>query len=444
MYLQHPGFVFLVTKSRDTSTSSPKATGIKSILDPSTWKKTSTATVNPPYAPLPPPPPANSPSTPINVSTPTIAVSLPSVYSSNPPPPQTSITYLSSPGTYPSSHDWRLSNQYPSRSPPAETINNQPIDLAIACRFASIYRPSSTGLYSSPTSPLPSHLSLHPPSTYSHYPTSHLSSPTIPSSSSPSSTGSPHSYVGYRYFGYPCVIPSTILPEHLPNLLPYQQVPLASDATPVWSLPPLISPLTPLSLFPVVNKMDDDSPQKSWTHESSDSENSPSDHPSQSSHHSSHMHRSARAVAELSGPSGVTGTVVFTQIGHHPVSMEGKVMGLAPGPHGLHIYELPFIAGDCTTAGDHYNPKKTEHGGKNDWNRHIGDLGNIYVYSDGVAFFEEMDLQISLHGGHSIVNRTLGISEKADDLGRGNDFQSKKDGNAGTPIACGIIHLRPI
>lgn len=85
-------------------------------------------------------------------------------------------------------------------------------------------------------------------------------------------------------------------------------------------------------------------------------------------------------------------------------------MGLASGPHGMHIYEMPFIGGDCVSSGDHYNPQKTEHGGKHDWNRHIGDLGNIFADSDGVANFEFTDLLISLTGGYSIINRTLGVS----------------------------------
>lgn len=85
-------------------------------------------------------------------------------------------------------------------------------------------------------------------------------------------------------------------------------------------------------------------------------------------------------------------------------------MGLASGPHGMHIYEMPFIGGDCASAGDHYNPTKTEHGGKHDFARHIGDLGNIHADSDGVANFVFTDLMISLTGGYSIVNRTIGVS----------------------------------
>lgn len=86
-------------------------------------------------------------------------------------------------------------------------------------------------------------------------------------------------------------------------------------------------------------------------------------------------------------------------------------MGLTPGPHGMHILEMPILGNDCLSGGDHYNPQKTEHGGKHDWNRHVGDLGNIFADSNGVATFELTDLLISLSGGYSIVNRTLVVSK---------------------------------
>uniref|UniRef100_T1K3Q8 Superoxide dismutase copper/zinc binding domain-containing protein n=1 Tax=Tetranychus urticae TaxID=32264 RepID=T1K3Q8_TETUR len=427
------------SNNRDTSPTSsdnsPRVTGIKSVLDRSTWV-TSTATINPPYAP---PAPSQIPVSP-SIGSPSTSVSSPSSYSPpsryNPPPSSTSY----SGNSYPAS-DWRSYNQYPTRNTydsnfPSDPLNNQQYTnaMVIDCKYASIYRPSSYGSYSGSSSASVPPLPLLPPPP----PPQHSSGSTV-------TRPSPYPYDGPRYSGYPCFIPPMISSDYSTYPAPYQSLPSASDASPIWSPPPPFpnyQPVQSSQIYPIINPMDSDPSRKSWP-DSPYSEQSSQD-PSLAQQSASPILKSTRAVAELSGPSGVTGTITFKQIGNKPVSIEGKIMGLASGPHGMHIYEMPFIGGDCVSAGDHYNPQKTEHGGKHDWNRHIGDLGNIHADSDGVANFEFTDLMISLTGGYSIVNRTIGISEKADDLGRGNDLQSKKDGNAGSPIACGIVHLSPV
>ena len=71
--------------------------------------------------------------------------------------------------------------------------------------------------------------------------------------------------------------------------------------------------------------------------------------------------------------------------------------------------------------------------------RHVGDLGNIQTDANGVATLTMKDKIISLHGENSIVGRCLVVHEKPDDLGRGGNDESKKTGNAGKRLACGII-----
>ena len=48
---------------------------------------------------------------------------------------------------------------------------------------------------------------------------------------------------------------------------------------------------------------------------------------------------------------------------------------------------------------------------------------------------------MSLYEDHpnSIVNRALVIHANADDLGRGNNPESQKNGNSGAHIACGLV-----
>jgi Cu-Zn family superoxide dismutase len=73
--------------------------------------------------------------------------------------------------------------------------------------------------------------------------------------------------------------------------------------------------------------------------------------------------------------------------------------------------------------------------------RHVGDLGNVQTDVNGIATVNIKDKHIALQGEHSILGRCLVVHEKADDLGRGGDDESKKTGNAGKRLACGIIGI---
>lgn len=83
---------------------------------------------------------------------------------------------------------------------------------------------------------------------------------------------------------------------------------------------------------------------------------------------------------------------------------------------------------------------KIHHGGPRSAVRHIGDLGNIDVKTDGVGEIVAIDALMSLSGGaRGIVGRALVVSEYEDDLGQAGNANSLVDGNAGKSVACGII-----
>ncbi|CAF3352058.1 unnamed protein product [Rotaria sp. Silwood2] len=119
------------------------------------------------------------------------------------------------------------------------------------------------------------------------------------------------------------------------------------------------------------------------------------------------------------------------------VHITGRIDGLGQGTsHGFHIHEF----GDgCTTAGAHFNPLNRVHGGPNDVERHLGDLGNVTADIYGVVYLNILDPMISLYGEHSIVGRAIVIHAMPDDLGRGGNEESLKTGNAGARLACGVI-----
>ncbi|KAG8767577.1 Superoxide dismutase [Cu-Zn] [Ceratobasidium sp. 428] len=150
----------------------------------------------------------------------------------------------------------------------------------------------------------------------------------------------------------------------------------------------------------------------------------------------------AYAVAVLSGPkSNVTGTIYFSQpspVG--PVFITGELKNLDPdAERGFHIHEFGDATDGCMSSGSHYNPLGQTHGAPNDVRRHVGDLGNIRSDSDGVAKLDFSDSVIKLVGPFSIIGRTVLVHTGTDDLGRGDNEDSLKTGNAGGRAACGVI-----
>ncbi|CAH0688190.1 unnamed protein product [Chilo suppressalis] len=148
------------------------------------------------------------------------------------------------------------------------------------------------------------------------------------------------------------------------------------------------------------------------------------------------------AVAMVSGQSCCGGTVVgvvrFQQTGDVLVA-DGSIDGLPPSSeHGLHIHSTGDLSEGCNSIGDHYNPLGSPHGGPQDSadRRHAGDLGNIRVGDNGRATFRITDRILKVW---DIIGRSVAVSEKEDDLGRGSSPSSIVNGDSGKAIACGVI-----
>ncbi len=152
----------------------------------------------------------------------------------------------------------------------------------------------------------------------------------------------------------------------------------------------------------------------------------------------------SKAVALLRGDNAnLCGVVTFTQdSADAKTRIQAWFMDLTPGLHGLHIHQFGDLSDGCKSAGPHYNPFGTTHGGRDTKTRHFGaDFGNIEVKPDGTATLDFVDPETKLIGPYSVIGRSLVLHAGEDDLGLGGDEESLKTGNSGPRVACGIIGL---
>ncbi|KAA0191207.1 Superoxide dismutase (Cu-Zn)-like protein 2 [Hyalella azteca] len=110
---------------------------------------------------------------------------------------------------------------------------------------------------------------------------------------------------------------------------------------------------------------------------------------------------------------------------------------------GFHVHERPVTNGDCSSAGGHFNPHDSVHGGPTDEIRHVGDLGNVVIPEGGLDGYLIVDHSVAFSGEDSIVGKSIVMHADTDDLGRGGDKGSQATGNAGARISCCTIHLVP-
>jgi Cu-Zn family superoxide dismutase len=137
----------------------------------------------------------------------------------------------------------------------------------------------------------------------------------------------------------------------------------------------------------------------------------------------------ARAQLQPLNDSSVRGTVEFDGAAAEGVAIHVMLMGLEPGEHGFHVHENA----DCTSPGEHLNPDNASHGPPEQLaqGRHRGDLGN--VTADAAGTVDETLQDRILADGDAYLGRALVVHAQRDDLA------SQPAGEAGDPVACGII-----
>lgn len=139
----------------------------------------------------------------------------------------------------------------------------------------------------------------------------------------------------------------------------------------------------------------------------------------------------------------VSGVVEFTQRNpNSSVTVNVYIKNISPGKHGFHIHASGNISEGAKTLCSHYNPHNKKHGGRNDPEAHLGDLGNVIADKNGEVYESFEAKYLRLDGPYSILGRSVVVHQDEDDLGLGTEKDSKTSGHSGQRILWGIIGLK--
>lgn len=128
------------------------------------------------------------------------------------------------------------------------------------------------------------------------------------------------------------------------------------------------------------------------------------------------------------------GLVRFLQVDRETCVVDVTVQNLTPGDHGIHIHEYGDTSNGSINCGPHFNPTNVSHGDHE--TGHVGDLGNITVDEKG---WGDLVLESKRIKVWDIIGRSMVVTNKSDDLGKGSSLASKQDGGSGQGVICGIV-----
>lgn len=146
--------------------------------------------------------------------------------------------------------------------------------------------------------------------------------------------------------------------------------------------------------------------------------------------------QASTAGATLTSPSmkKFNAKVEMTQV-PEGIKVVTTASGLKPGSvHGYHVHETGKCEGpDFKSAGEHFNPMESKHGGPAAGVNHLGDLGNLVADKKGIAKSEVIIRDANKDPVAQYVGKAVIIHAKPDDL------NTQPSGDSGDRIACGVI-----
>lgn len=144
---------------------------------------------------------------------------------------------------------------------------------------------------------------------------------------------------------------------------------------------------------------------------------------------------SAICVLKSTGFNGtsVTGWVEFITNGMNTTVL-ASIQGLDGNVHGFHVHQFGDLRDQtgALSTGAHFNPLNNLHAIPPFNPRHVGDMGNLYFYNTGVAYYTYNHDLISLNGANSVIGHAVIVHNQPDNCGQ-------PTGNAGTRLASCVI-----
>lgn len=140
------------------------------------------------------------------------------------------------------------------------------------------------------------------------------------------------------------------------------------------------------------------------------------------------------AATMLDADGNDLGVVSFTG-SPNGVLVEVMMVGLPPGPRGIHLHETGDCSDGFAAAGGHFAPEGREHGFFNADGPHAGDLPNIFVGPDGTAAAHFFNMRVTLDDGPAGLLDADGTAVIVHELPDSYETEAGAEGRLG----CGVI-----